>query len=175
MTWIPDPTGTGHLTDAACHFNRSLDLQSTGASYVDVSRSLFDALNKVQTEWVRRDCAQRPGEVKGFQMLVTNELDATGRSDILRSDELRDFVRLEPQVMNHDTLTAARYDPERIEPSLRKKASEEHRGLVTAYQEFQTERTSELEERVLKRAAELLYVIRSNIAHGEKPHTVRTM
>ena len=48
------------------------------------------------------------------------------------------------------------------------KASEEHRRLKTAYGDLFSQRTPEVGDRVVKRAAEVLYIVRSNIAHGEK-------
>jgi hypothetical protein len=48
------------------------------------------------------------------------------------------------------------------------KASEVHHKLVNAYGELERAGNTEVEERVLRRAAELLYIVRSNISHGEK-------
>lgn len=71
--------------------------------------------------------------------------------------------------MNHDTLTKNGYRPGQITPNLKKKASKEHQKLIAAYSELSGQRNNkEFEDRVLKRVAELVYIIRSNIAHGEK-------
>ena len=87
---------------------------------------------------------------------------------------MKNLAFFEPQIMNHDTLRRNRYRPGvDIEPSLVRKSSEEHRKLLTAYNEFLLQRNDEIEERVLKRAAELLYVVRSQHRRWGKD-TLRT-
>ena len=71
--------------------------------------------------------------------------------------------------MNHDTLRRHGYRPDKeLDSQLVKKASEEHRKIVNAYNTYSSERTDEAKERLIKRTTELLYVVRSNINHGEK-------
>jgi gamma-glutamylcyclotransferase (GGCT)/AIG2-like uncharacterized protein YtfP len=161
----------GHLSDALVHVNRALDEMSGVGTPVEVARLLFDGLNKVQTEWLLDHPDLRDREVKAFQSMVSNQIQSEARSFILQSQELESFVRLGPLIMNHRTLQNHSYRPdEDIEPALAKVASEEHRRLNTAYDELvsTSQANSEVEERVMKRAAELLYIVRSNLAHGEK-------
>ncbi len=71
--------------------------------------------------------------------------------------------------MNHDTLLRDQYRPDQeIEPRLVKKASEEHHKSVNAYNTYLSQKNDEAKECVMKRVAELLYIVRSNIAHGGK-------
>lgn len=161
----------GHITEAVVHFNQARDAMDRGSSSVEISRALFVGLNKIQTEWLLHQPHhpdQQIGEVKAFQ-LMTLGLPAEARNSLLRSPQLQSLVVFEPQVMNHDTLRRSGYRPDiEIDPALVKAASEQHRKLVTAYRDLERAGNTEAEDRVLKRAAELLYVVRSNIAHGEK-------
>lgn len=50
MSWIRLLKSPGHITEALSHFNWANQLKSKKAS-VEISRSYFDALNKIQTEW----------------------------------------------------------------------------------------------------------------------------
>lgn len=101
--------------------------------------------------------------------MVLDLLHPEARRTFLRSPELQALVEYKPQIMDHKTLTLGKYRPGMpIEPKLRKEASEEHRKRVTGYLGLADNGNREIEDRVLNRAAELLYIVRSNIAHGEK-------
>jgi len=101
--------------------------------------------------------------------MILEGLDKKGQNDFLQSDELRNLVFLEPKIMNHGTLRRKGYRPDvEMEPDLVKDASEEHHKLKIAYEDYLSQSDEKIEQRVLKRATELLYIVRSNIAHGEK-------
>jgi gamma-glutamylcyclotransferase (GGCT)/AIG2-like uncharacterized protein YtfP len=165
---------SGHLSEAIVHFNHALDKIDSEASHAEVARALFDGLNKIRTEWLlhqqdQQICPdqqqQRPGEVKSFQLMILNLLQPEAQSEPLMSSGLRSLVDLEPQIMNHDTLRRHRYRPEApITPQLSREATKEHRKLANAWHDLETGRNPD----ILKRTAELLYIVRSNIAHGEK-------
>jgi gamma-glutamylcyclotransferase (GGCT)/AIG2-like uncharacterized protein YtfP len=71
--------------------------------------------------------------------------------------------------MNHDTLRHRQYRPDVDTPSeVVQEATKEHRKLVSAFQNWKNDRSDEETTRVLKLLAELLYVTRCNIKHGEK-------
>ena len=169
MSWLNSLKQQGHITEAVIHFNEAKDRIDQRSSKTEVARFLFDALNKIQTEWVLHAANDTMGEVKAFQTMILEGWEAEARDWFFNSDELKNLAEFEPQIMNHDTLRRHGYRPNvKTEPDLKKKASEEHRKLRTAYDALFTQREKEVEDRVLKRAAELLYVVRSNIAHGEK-------
>jgi len=166
MGWIRNLGTPGHITEAIYHFNQAINILNGKACIVEVSRHLFDALNKIQTEWGccyqdLQDLSEM-GEIKRFQKMIEEGLETRPRNEFLKSDELRNFVFFKPQIMNHDTLRSYRYRPDvDIEPKLLKKATKEHHKLELAY----NKRNDDL---VLKRTTELLYIVRSNIAHGKK-------
>jgi gamma-glutamylcyclotransferase (GGCT)/AIG2-like uncharacterized protein YtfP len=169
MGWLNFMQQPGHITEAVIHFNEAKDRMDQRSSKTEVSRCLFDALNKLQTEWVLRVAHDTMGEVKAFQTMILEGLEEGTRDRLFNSNEFKYLVEFEPQIMNHDTLRRHGYRPDiGMRADLIKKASEEHRKLRTAYDALLAQKTKEAEDRVLKRAAELLYVVRSNIAHGEK-------
>ena len=49
MKWMKTK---GHIAEAVTHFNHAIEDLEIGRSVVEVSRCLFDAMNKIQTEWV---------------------------------------------------------------------------------------------------------------------------
>jgi len=169
MSWLNLLQQPGHIAEAVIHFNAAKDRMGQGSPKTEVSRCLFDALNKIQTEWVLHAANDTIGEVKAFQTMILEGLEARARDEFFNSNELKNLVEFEPRIMNHDTLRRRRYRPDvEIGPDLIKRASEEHRKLSIAYDSLRAQKKKEVEDRVLKRAAELLYVVRSNIAHGEK-------
>ena len=100
--------------------------------------------------------------------MILDSLHGEVRSDLLRSNELRSVVAFEPKILNHDVLRHRRYSQgSDIEPSLFREASEVHRRLTNAFSELDGGDAA-TEVRVIKRTAELLYIVRSNLAHGKK-------
>lgn len=169
MGWIRTLKSPGHITEAIIHFNQGIEALGNRISMVEVSRSLFDALNKIQTEWVLHQGSQTMGEVKAFQTMVLKEVSTEGHTTFLKSDEIKNLVSFQTPIMNHDILRRYRYRPDQeLDPQLVKRASEEHHKLVNAYETYLSLMNEENGKRVIKKAAELLYIVRSNIAHGEK-------
>ena len=168
MSIITGLSVAGHLTEAIFHFNGALDQIDAGSGYVEIARSLYDCLNKLQTEWVHYHPGTE-GEIAGFTKMVLGAVSLDEQIRLLRSTELQKLSALDPPILNHKTLTKGGYRPGLpIDPSLKKSAMEEHHKLQVALRESSSNRSEELMTRVLKRAATLLYVVRSNIAHGEK-------
>jgi gamma-glutamylcyclotransferase (GGCT)/AIG2-like uncharacterized protein YtfP len=161
-------TAGGHMTEALFHFNHALSMSGGQASKVDVACTLFDGLNKLQTEWLMSQADQQLGEVKAFQTMILRGLSSEARDSFLRSAEIQSLVVLNPQIMNHDILLRGGYRPAiAINADLAREAVEVHRKLENAFRDLSAN-SEEIRERVIKRVAELLYIVRSNIAHGEK-------
>ncbi len=92
MSWITALESSGHITEAVSHFNQAIGGLETGGSRVEVSRYLFDALNKIQTEWRMLHNQHALGEVKAFQTMILEGLDTEDRIKFLESDEIRNLV-----------------------------------------------------------------------------------
>jgi hypothetical protein len=174
MSFVSSRQIPGHVAETLMHINQARDATARNHSIVEVARALFDGLNKIQTEWALDKSDQEIGEVKGFQLMVLEGLQSETRSTLLRSGELQSLVSFQPQIMNHDVLRRRGYRPGvEIEPRVIREASEVHRKLAKAYSELDGPDPA-IEERILKRTAELLYIVRSNIAHGERRPMDRT-
>ena len=82
-----------------------------GRNSVQVARSLFDALNKLQNEWKSHQTESHDGEINAFERMLTDELTASGPPVLCDSEELENLVSLEPMIMNHGTLIRHGYRP----------------------------------------------------------------
>lgn len=166
MSLLGNQKDVGHLIGAIVHFNRARVIAEN--SSVEIARMLFNGLNRLQTHWLLHRSESDLGEVKAFQSMILDSLQPEAKRDLLRSTELRSLVAFEPKILNHDVLNRRRYRPgSEIEPKLFSDASEVHRKLTSAFSAIGGEDAA-TEERVIKRTAELLYIVRSNLAHGEK-------
>jgi gamma-glutamylcyclotransferase (GGCT)/AIG2-like uncharacterized protein YtfP len=108
------------------------------------------------------------GDTASFEELLRVSLEAEDKGRLLQWNDVEQFVTLTPPVMNHDVLRRENYDPSAIPARLRQRASEKHSELARAYRRWREQQTPESAERAVKKLADLLFVIRSNIAHGEK-------
>lgn len=135
----------------------------------EICRSVFDALNKTWTAFNHFEREFSRADSPSLYKLMFCGMPAYYIQEFLQSQELERLVGLEPHVMNHETLRKGGYRPnQEIEARLRRGATEEHRELVNAYKRYKESPSSDTSERLIKKTAQLLYVVRSNIAHGEK-------
>ncbi len=165
--WQSDPL-SGHILESLIHINRASDVIDF-ATKTDICKLYFNALNKLQIELNQVRGTTHQGEVKSFKELIMNGFPKEWRNAIINSKELANLIDLEPKILNHSILIKYNYQPgQSIDHTLEKKASETHKKLNNAYRDYSTTPSPEIQVRVVKRIAELLYVVRSNIAHGEK-------
>jgi gamma-glutamylcyclotransferase (GGCT)/AIG2-like uncharacterized protein YtfP len=84
-------------------------------------------------------------------------------------ESVKVLAAFSPQIMNHETLIKRDYDPSNVTDDLRKEACDEHRQLLNAFNRYAGgQRDRGGREALLKKLAQLLYLIRCNIAHSEK-------
>ena len=122
-----------------------------------------DALNKLWNSYFRNESS----DIKKFENLL-NLLKEDNINLLFSSNELKLVVNLKPLIMDHNVLRKHNYNPDNINASLRKKAQEVHKKLVAR---FADSMNAENSSKLNKKIAELLYIVRSNIMHGEKtPH-----
>jgi gamma-glutamylcyclotransferase (GGCT)/AIG2-like uncharacterized protein YtfP len=157
----------GHVLQALYHYNQALD-QAIAASATITAKTLFDGMNKLQTAWLAENPEYEGHELAGFKAMASLVLDADAKSRVAGSDAVRALAALEPRVMSHDTLRKGGYRPGVAVPEdLLRDATYAHRKVANAL-ERRSGTGAEEDSAVVKWAAELLYVVRSNIAHGEK-------
>lgn len=129
-------------------------------------RSLIGALNETE---LKNDVKGRRADNQSFRELLLNGINNQQSSYFCESESLRRFAELLPQIMNHNILLNEKYDPLNITEVVRKKASHEHQQLLNALNRFtETPKDPSLREAVLWKTAQLLYIVRSNIAHSAK-------
>lgn len=160
-----------------------INLANNKSNHVEKTSDLFQALNviwnqfydfrknlnQLTTEEVR---FQRRADTESFSELLKQGLSEQGIQLVLQSDQLKNIVNLEPRIMNYEVLRRNSYDPTNISKELKRKSQERHTKLVDSFSSYQQKRwkrqtIDELDE-LLKDLAKLLYVVRSNNAHGEK-------
>lgn len=160
-----------HVIEAVNHYNNALDDLDKDMPVVACCETLYKALNKLQTAWINDNThiQRKPQtESKSFIQLIDNSLVGKNRPDFLTKNELINFIELSPPVMNHRILKDANYDPMNIDPGLAKEASAVHRELKECYLKYTRERNPKYQNDIISKTGNLLYIIRSNIAHGEK-------
>jgi gamma-glutamylcyclotransferase (GGCT)/AIG2-like uncharacterized protein YtfP len=156
----------GHLQEILAHINRVRT--SSIPRKTEICRYLFDALNKTWTAFNYFEKELERADSPSLYRLILSGMPAYSQ-EFLQSRELESLAELEPHIMNHQTLRRGGYRPnQEIEARLRKEATREHREFVNAYRRYKASPSSGTSERLAKKSAQLLYVVRSNIAHGEK-------
>jgi len=146
---------------------------------VDRCGDLSKALNKVWAEYYRyrhqrnklNDTEKKNGcsDSQSLRELLLNGIGGEQAMQLCRADCIRRLAEFTPHILNHATLVRCDYDPTGITEDLRLAASDEHRQFQRALGRF-AEAPEDLSRRValLKKTAQLVYVVRCNIFHSEK-------
>ncbi len=159
----------GHLQEILAHINYTRTPPIYKKKKTELCRYLFDALNKSWTAFNDFQGELGKADIQSFRQLLIGGIPNKYIEKFIESKELQDLVNFEPLIMNHNTLRRRRYRPDKdIEPRIVREATEEHRQLVNAYRSYKENPSDDTKERLLKKTAQLLYIVRSNIAHGEK-------
>lgn len=169
--------------------NRNPDFLETALNKVNVSKEkqypvektkeLFDALNLIWneffafrnstnnlTDWERGNGRR---DASAFKELLLQGFDQTKKDYLLGSSNLKSLAYLKPQIMSHDILRKDSYDPFNITQELEEKSQEKHSRFLNDFVAYERGNRSHNKVKwLLNNLADLLYVVRSNIAHGEK-------
>jgi len=167
LCWWQIESMLGHLQEILAHINH------TRTSFIckktELCRYLFDALNKTWTAFNDFQGELERADIPSFRQLLIEGMPNEYIEEFIESKELQDLVNFKPLIMNHNTLRRGGYRSDReIDPHLAREATREHRQLVNAYRSYKENPSDDTKERLLKKTAQLLYIVRSNIAHGEK-------
>lgn len=167
VNWWQSGSILGHLEEILGHINHVRT--NSLSKKTEICDFLFKALNKTWTAFNDFQGESGRADTSSLTQLLIEELPSNHIEEFLKSRELQNFVEFKPNIMNHDTLRKRRYRPDiEIEPLLQSEVTEEHRQLVNAYENWKESPTNDTKEKLLKKTAQLLYIVRSNIAHGEK-------
>ncbi len=167
MAWWQKPDFRAQLDEVLTHVNEAIDA-SKAAGATRACELYFHALNKLWNAFAHDE--EQPGraDTPSFISLLQS-LSQPSRSILLKSTVLKDLVDLTPEVLNHFVLNSRGYRPgQEMTAPVRRDATEKHRKLRKAHGDFLAEKPDTTPASVLKKLAELLFVVRSNIAHGEK-------
>lgn len=155
--------------DQLSHIIAKINDSNARDNSVDCCSDLFDALNKCWQQFSSISHSSKDlSDIKSLTNLIMEGLSEEQKIQIAQSIELSNLALLEPKVMNHNTLNKKAYDPSNISDKIRREAQDEHRQLYNAYSRFKNDSKEESIEPLFKKTSQLLYVIRSNIKHGEK-------
>ncbi len=166
-SWWQTENMLGHLREVLYHINYTKT--SSIKKETVFCRYLFDALNKAWTAFNAFQNKSGRSDEKSFTNLIIEGIPDGYVEEFIKSREFHNFVEFEPGIMNHDTLRRNGYRPDvEVESYLVRKATKEHHKLANAYENFKESPSDDTKEKLLKKAVQLLYIVRSNIAHGEK-------
>jgi gamma-glutamylcyclotransferase (GGCT)/AIG2-like uncharacterized protein YtfP len=169
MTILGAGQEPGHIAQSLDHVNEALDAIEQNRSKTYVAERLFDGLNKLQTEWMINQTDQELHEVRALIGMIIDGIPSDVRNELFQCQELKALIDLQPPIMNHYTLRRRQYRPGvDISSALLKQATAEHRKMASAFRKWEGDRSKKEATRALKWLAELLYIVRSNIKHGEK-------
>ena len=134
------------------------------------ARKLCDALNRAWNARARLESGPKPDSDWAHLKALICSLPADDALGLLRSGQLRDLAMIDPLILNHRKLLDRGFvgSVAEIPDPVRREASEAHRRLGSALEHLPDETSSAQMDGALGRMADLLYVIRSNLQHGEK-------
>jgi gamma-glutamylcyclotransferase (GGCT)/AIG2-like uncharacterized protein YtfP len=134
------------------------------------ARKLFDALNRGWNAFRRFAPETADSDWQALKAFVLSLLSGSQAIDLAVSGELAGLAAIEPPILDHSTLLQRGVlgSIDDIEADVRRRAQAKHLRLRRALEDRETTLDYDELERVLVRVADLLYVIRSNLMHGEK-------
>ena len=152
-----------------------LSLVNAARSYAHLdeeraARKFCDALNRAWNARARLSPDERPeSDWPLLKALITDLPEEEGRT-LLRSPELRELASVDPPILNHRKLLGRGFlgSVDEIPDDVRREAAEAHLKLRRRLEGLPEAPGEEERRSALARVADLLYVIRSNLQHGEK-------
>lgn len=127
------------------------------------------ALNLLWSGKARLSNDRERSDSQGFRDILLS-IPTSRQKELCDSLEIGALSNFVPQILNVKTLRESElyFPDEPIPPKLKTDASVEHRQLANAHKRWCDEPKEETRMQTLKKLGTLLYVVRSNIAHGEK-------
>jgi len=167
MEWWQDPVFADNLIQVLSHVNEATD-RCKDEKATNICELYFKALNKLWNGFAHHQKGSGRADIPSFIALLKS-LSENNRLIVLRSQELKHLIVLTPDVMNHSVLKKHECRPgEKVPSKVQREAIEEHRKLRNSHFNFLSGNPDFTTDAVLEKLAEFLFVVRSNIAHGEK-------
>lgn len=168
LEWWQRGALRGELERTIDHLN--LVYPSRRLDEVSRCRSLFDALNSLWSAFSRAKGEYGESDNKAIKSLLTDGIPDPRREALCNADPVFRLATFEPQIFNHDVLRRSPlYVPGGSVPAeLAREAASAHGQLARAIYRWKSTPSEEMEIAVLKKLAQTLYIVRSNLQHGEK-------
>lgn len=167
MRWWMSPGCKGDICDVLVHLNEAMD-SFGNSSTTRICELYFHSFNKLWNSHARFEAEPSRADTPALIALLKS-LSVDEKHELLENECVRELVHFVPEVMNHYVLKKRGYNPfEPISDQLRHESTEQHRYLKRDYDGFFAPSPKKCLDDVLKKLAEFLFVVRSNIAHGEK-------
>ncbi len=165
VEWWQSKAARPELEGCASKLNEAHDTQDLVHRFLTYAQ----ALNLLWSSKARLSNDRERSDSQGFRDILLS-IPASRQKELCDSPEILALANFAPQILNVKTLRESeRYVPgEPIPPKLKTDASIEHRQLANAHKCWCDEPKEETRVQTLKKLGTLLYVVRSNIAHGEK-------
>ncbi len=164
MLWWQALDFSGHVNGVLAHLNEARGIEGS-ATATRICELHFHALNRLWNARSQHEGEPARADTPAFIALVQS-IHAEDLTRILRKHVSRALATLEPSVMDHHTLKSRGYRPGvKVSDADRRAATEKHRELQKAHDRWSREEDIPT---IPKKLAEFLFVVRSNIAHGEK-------
>jgi gamma-glutamylcyclotransferase (GGCT)/AIG2-like uncharacterized protein YtfP len=152
------------------HLNRALRRTDPLAS----CEGRFLALNvlfSAHDDWTgERDAAGSRSQHRSLQRLLTSGLPSEDRWTLIDHETVARLAELRPTVLDHDKLGRFRLSDD-IPDDVRERAAQQHTTLVRRLERLSCRRNGRNRDKALESLADLLWMVRSNLAHGEKTGT----
>lgn len=163
--WWGEPRARQDLDQVLFHVNTARDARSA----VDACRSLADAVNKLFTlhNALSGDAGGSEGpqsdsaSLRGLLRSLGPELDG-----LLACDAIAAFAEFRPLILDHYVLRD--YLIADVPPEAEVLASEAHERFAAAHSAYAERTNSRTRQKLVFALARMLWVVRSNMAHGDK-------
>jgi hypothetical protein len=134
------------------------------------ARKFSDALNRAWNAHARLSAVPAPESDWPLVKALFTSLAAVDAVRLLRSDELRALAEIDPPVLNHRILLTRGHlgSVADVPDAVKREAAGAHLKLRRRLDNLPAEPSEDELRAALVRVADLLYVIRSNLQHGEK-------
>jgi gamma-glutamylcyclotransferase (GGCT)/AIG2-like uncharacterized protein YtfP len=132
----------------------------------------FKALNQLFSAYDESTDEPRGNDVgrtqhRSLQRLLTSALPTETRLCILDNPNVAALAKFRPLILDHSKLHRYRLSDD-IPVELREGASEQHLAFSTRFANFDDQRNGKNRDKTLNALADTLWMVRSNLAHGEK-------
>jgi hypothetical protein len=167
MQWWQDSKVAAHVSEALVHFGQA-ELRRADESTTYVCDLYFRGFNKLWNALALHEDEPARADTTAFITLVS-VIPPDGKAQVLKSPATAALADLVPEILDHYVLKSRGHlSGQAMSAPLKNEATARHRKFRTAHAEHSSAESPTTSRVALKRLAELLFVVRSNIAHGEK-------